>query len=1090
MFSSNSEFVKFWEVSSGGDWRLWMEVIYGRYRAKTRQNWNGKALISIGFFFMPVEGDLVLVPADNPLEPVPIILSSGSSNYLSHEANGMKYYAGNYNLARYVRCKQMDTHALVLTCNFQTEDEEPLSDIKILATEEQINEKGEKKKVIVVPTGYQFLNYPLGRHSDRYIVYKKQGENIQILYKPEFIEKFPRNDYPDFQLPQAIQMFCFPEGVQLVEEQPTASVFSFVLTIVQEKTSIVNREYVTCLIFYEHISEALRKKLHVKVSETRKVYVPKAICLVSQWPFIDQYREILKEIYRLHLSTYDVPIERVICNLVEEVPVPDQGYTTVQYEIGREKIYFSRPPPKHLPYASDKCFEMLFRSLRIPDVIQVWTAVMIERKILLISRHKALLTYVAMALTALIYPFKWENPFIPVLPTPLGDYIQAILPYILGVTPQTLKNLEVPEDAIKVDLDSGTVTMQEPLPRLPSKPLRQLVARLSDCADIYSPNDPVRETIDEAFNFIYYDNTDHAAQFHGLTVRDSFLEFQSLLMKNYHRFFVMPNSSNKFTKCEDCFNFKGFLSYHKADKKDYFLFQVTATQLFAQFIENRFFNKQVQQEIIYFDEAMKFKRTKTDPCFVKPYFAREVSPALTASDVGLEAGYMYHYDTFPKLDDTLFCEPRQIHKLGVSQTTKPTLLFRDETLHKMSQGEWAKFLMDTIYKIWFIMFAPTIPRYCECANQLIDLAVYIMDSMKKKGIKPDEEIYRKLIEACGYCGLRDKLHLLFKRMKNQGIEPDACTHGVYVRAVGEGQFSKKKATDQVLGLADLDANSICLTLNSDECVFLPEDECPDCLNATTLIEMLEGLERSYSEYTITCPLRHKFAPKLHIILHAECRGNDNYKEVLFVSPPVLRKELENVTYLHGEDALSSKNFVDKFPMQYWNMLMYFNLISLPTFFLNPTFDPARLPSVIVEAMKENRPRTPSRSPTPDRPRMHTARSISGVSMDDLSDVSSQLSGMSGYSNYSSASYSGAVSNKFQNLVYGRSHSRKSSNCSDNASTRSSSKNNSIKKLFSPYVKEFLNVNRMKGMEGPLIERMYPMEMSDPMSPGSPSQYTS
>ena len=73
--------------------------------------------------------------------------------------------------------------------------------------------------------------------------------------------------------------------------------------------------------------------------------MPKAICLISHWPYIDHMKEILREIYRLHLSTYDVPIERVICNLLQEVPLPDQGVTNVIYSIGRNKIYFSRPPP-------------------------------------------------------------------------------------------------------------------------------------------------------------------------------------------------------------------------------------------------------------------------------------------------------------------------------------------------------------------------------------------------------------------------------------------------------------------------------------------------------------------------------------------------------------------------------------------------------------------------------------------------------------------------------------------------------------------------------------------------------------------------
>ena len=77
-------------------------------------------------------------------------------------------------------------------------------------------------------------------------------------------------------------------------------------------------------------------------------------------------------------------------------------------------------------------------------------------------------------------------------------------------------------------------------------------------------------------------------------------------------------------------------------------------------------------------------------------------------------------------------------------------------------------------------------RFRTYADLQMNLALSILDGMKKAGCKPDEDIYRKLIEACGRCGLKERVLTLFKKMKNQGIEPDACTHGVYVKAVAYG----------------------------------------------------------------------------------------------------------------------------------------------------------------------------------------------------------------------------------------------------------------------------------------------------------------
>jgi hypothetical protein len=59
---------------------------------------------------------------------------------------------------------------------------------------------------------------------------------------------------------------------------------------------------------------------------------------------MDSFKEILKQLYRIHLSHTQVPIERYIVNIMEEIPVPDKsGQVLVHHEIGEKKISFTRP---------------------------------------------------------------------------------------------------------------------------------------------------------------------------------------------------------------------------------------------------------------------------------------------------------------------------------------------------------------------------------------------------------------------------------------------------------------------------------------------------------------------------------------------------------------------------------------------------------------------------------------------------------------------------------------------------------------------------------------------------------------------------
>jgi hypothetical protein len=114
-----------------------------------------------------------------------------------------------------------------------------------------------------------------------------------------------------------------------------------------------NREYGACLIIYEALPAELRKKLRPSYYiEKYSIFTPKALCIISKYSFINQYKEILKQLYRLHLSQCTIPIERYVCNFTDEIPIPIKGKTLVQYEIGSSLISFSRPLDQIPPYAS------------------------------------------------------------------------------------------------------------------------------------------------------------------------------------------------------------------------------------------------------------------------------------------------------------------------------------------------------------------------------------------------------------------------------------------------------------------------------------------------------------------------------------------------------------------------------------------------------------------------------------------------------------------------------------------------------------------------------------------------------------------
>lgn len=360
--------------------------------------------------------------------------------------------------------------------------------------------------------------------------------------------------------------------------------------------------------------------------------------------------------------------------------------------------------------------------------------------------------------------------------------------------------------------------------------------------------------------------------------------------------------------------------------------------------------------------------------------------------------------------------------------------------------------MMSIYRVWIIVFASCMLKYKENAGSLINLALYVMDNMKKTANKPDEEMYRKLIEACGHCGLKDRVLSLFKRMKNQGIEPDACTHGVYVTAVAKSQELQKQISN-VLS-KDTSPNSISLNLDLDECGFIVEDSCPFCDSLLTQEEIMVGWDRSYSSYTTTCPKNfcdRKFGAKFIVIINKTIERSPSL-QIEYLSPPLIRKELENIIYTYDENILLSKDLGDKHKILYWNMIMNFKLLKLPNFFLNPNFDQSEILRIVNNYMKsEKNGKTMSQD---------SNKTTVSTSMIEYPDDNSSLSDNSSH----------AASQNMGQKLYQLIKRKKSSAGSENMSTRSSVKNVSIMRLFGPYITEFRNENISRSRTISFIEK--------------------
>ena len=66
-------------------------------------------------------------------------------------------------------------------------------------------------------------------------------------------------------------------------------------------------------------------------------WAPKAICILSHFPFLDQFRSCLAQLHTLSMSVMDVPLERWISHIVLRCPLPRPGGAALSLKIVAHK---------------------------------------------------------------------------------------------------------------------------------------------------------------------------------------------------------------------------------------------------------------------------------------------------------------------------------------------------------------------------------------------------------------------------------------------------------------------------------------------------------------------------------------------------------------------------------------------------------------------------------------------------------------------------------------------------------------------------------------------------------------------------------
>ncbi|KAL9256163.1 DENN domain and WD repeat-containing protein [Drosera capensis] len=290
-------------------------------------------------------------------------------------------------------------------------------------------------------------------------------------YLPSLLDQFPPFNHtlyhpPPPQLPTCV----LPAGVEFYpsgfdSKDPSTHPRSYPIVLTEGDGSKI---YVSCIAFRDPVEDDILEAYRIPSNS----YADKCICLVSRLPSFGVLRCVLEEIFALCFSPTGgcKPLWDVIAFLVSNVPLPTPGKARILFSVENCLLSVDAPSKEGLPHA-DISFQSLVQCLDVDNLIKLFTAVLLERRILLRSNKYSLLTLVSEAICHLIYPFRWQHVYIPLLFFSGVEYIDAPTPYMMGLHSGVDTYGLSMDGVVIVDLEHNRITTTEEIPPIPEPEL-------------------------------------------------------------------------------------------------------------------------------------------------------------------------------------------------------------------------------------------------------------------------------------------------------------------------------------------------------------------------------------------------------------------------------------------------------------------------------------------------------------------------------------------------------------------------------------------------------------------------------------------
>ena len=377
---------------------------------------------------------------------------------------------------------------------------------------------------------------------------KKYKEDL----KPKILSSFPNFKKSTTGFDDNILTHCFPKGFELMKasKKPNKKIFSFILDNNYYNLNYPQK-YLTCLIFYESIIDYKilseiennpekneiksidRAAIAAKIKNS-DIFIPKCLLFISLYPYFGEFEKIIIEIYNYSLNLFTkltphnsksplsknnetqcnnrtspksmsafkevgkesgiyYPVDKIIENILIELPVPPRGVTTIKYFLNENEYTIKQNEMNQLPLI-DVNINSMFTNFDVKDLITIYNYIFLEYRILFFSKNIGLLNNYIYSLLSFLYPFQYQYQIITILPKENFEVLESITPFIAGINQSFEEDIfngyQLSDCILVVDIDKGKYriineTEDNKLPEFPTKYRKTFEKKLQDTVNKY-----------------------------------------------------------------------------------------------------------------------------------------------------------------------------------------------------------------------------------------------------------------------------------------------------------------------------------------------------------------------------------------------------------------------------------------------------------------------------------------------------------------------------------------------------------------------------------------------------------------------------